>query len=213
MSAIEQARAKALEQYQGALGAISGSETSLDKETAAWAAYYQKLAQGARGAAPQSVAPTVSTTTALPPGGPAAGGPAAGGPAAVTPTRAPSITPLPLARYTGAWTYPTVGGMFHGPEPEFVDFVVHEQNGHADGTLYARFKLPPGSAGDPLVRFDFSGDFKNTRNQSFNLMTSDGARGTVDLIPGTAFNLLEVTFQTEPRAGKIRAGDLLLVKK
>ena len=103
--------------------------------------------------------------------------------------------------------------MFHGAEPEFVDLVVHEENGKATGTFYARFKLPPGSTGDPLVRFDFSGDFRATRIQTFPLETSDGAKGSIDLIPGNAFNLLEVNFETEIKPGKIHLGDLLLVKK
>ena len=127
--------------------------------------------------------------------------------------RAPSITTLPLPRYTGAWAYSTVGGMFHGAEPEFVDLTVHEENGKATGTFYARFKLPPGSTGDPLVRFDFSGDLRPTRIQTFALETTDGAKGTVDLIPGNAFNLLEVNFEAEIRPGKIHLGDVLLVKK
>ena len=83
----------------------------------------------------------------------------------------------------------------------------------ASGTLFGRFKLSPGGPADPELRFDFSGDFKNTRNQTFALETSDGARGAIELIPGPAFNLLEVNFQTEARAGKIRQGNFVLVKK
>jgi hypothetical protein len=47
----------------------------------------------------------------------------------------------------------------------------------------------------------------------FNLVTSDGAKGTIELIPGSAFNLLEVNFQTEPKPGKVRQADVVLVKK
>jgi len=57
-----------------------------------------------------------------------------------------SLPRVPLPRFVGAWTYPMVNGIFHGAQPEFVDLVVHEQDGHADGTLYGRFKTPPGSA-------------------------------------------------------------------
>ena len=124
-----------------------------------------------------------------------------------------TLTPsVPLARYVGAWTYPTVNGIFHGAQPEFVDLVVHEQNGHADGTLFARFKPASGST-DPLVRFDFKGDFGPGANQRFPLVTSDEAAGFIELIPGPAFNLLEVNFQTDPRANKIRVGNFILVKK
>jgi hypothetical protein len=91
--------------------------------------------------------------------------------------------------------------------------VVHEENGHAMGTVYARFKLPKGSTGDPVLRFNFSGDFRATRNQTFALETSEGAKGTIDLIPAGPFNVLEVNFETEVKPGKIHQGDMLLVKQ
>ncbi len=122
------------------------------------------------------------------------------------------ITPLPLSRYTGAWTFPD-GGLSHGPQPQFLDLVVHEENGHASGTLFARFKVPAGSKDDPVLRFDFTGEFRNSRNQVFALETSDGAKGTIELIPGPAFNLLEVNFLTDAKPGKIRQGNVVLVKK
>jgi hypothetical protein len=124
-----------------------------------------------------------------------------------------SITPVPLSRYVGAWTYPVRNTLFHGAEPDFVDLVVHEDNGRAAGTLYARFKLPQGSSGDPTLRFDFAGNFQNSRLQSFSLQTSEGAKGTIELIPGPAFNLIEVNFITEARPGKVRQANFLLVKK
>ena len=58
-----------------------------------------------------------------------------------------------------------------------------------------------------------NGQFLLTGSQKFTLMTSDGAAGVVELIPGPAFNLLEVNFQTDPRANKIRSGNFILVKK
>ncbi len=90
---------------------------------------------------------------------------------------------------------------------------VNETGGHVQGTLSARFKLPPGSTNDPAVLFSFSGDFNNTYTQVFNLTTNAGAKGTVELIPGPAFNLLEVNFQIEPSPGKIHQGNFLLVKQ
>src|SRR5207245_1342989 len=109
------------------------------RETAAWAGYYQKLADGAQGLAVTPPAPAPSPSV----------------PDAPSPRAAPkpSITPVPLLRYTGAWVFPPVNGLFHGPQPEFIDLVVHEDAGHASGTLFARFKLPPGSPGDPELRF------------------------------------------------------------
>jgi len=197
--AVEQARVKAAAAAHDFDASLNAAADAADRESSAWAEYYRKLAAAARGDAPlpstSAAAPAVTTAPNAPP----------------VPLR-PSITPLPLARYTGAWTFPQAG-LYHGPTPEFLDLVVHEENGRADGTLFARFKLPAGSKDDPVLRFDFSGEFKNTRNQTFALETSDGAKGTIELIPGPAFNLLEVNFQTEPKPGKVRQGNVVLIKK
>jgi hypothetical protein len=196
--AIERARTKLLKQAQAMLEGARDAIPESDREAAAWAEYYRKVGEGAQGVA--------TPITVVPPGVPTA--------IVNTPVVAPpTVTPVPLARYTGAWTYPQTNPLYHGSQPEFVDVVVHEENGHVTGTAFARFKLPPASAGDPVLRFDFSGDLQPTRNQVFNLVTSDGAKGTVELIPGPAFNLLEVNFQTEPKPGKIRQADVVLVKK
>jgi len=103
--------------------------------------------------------------------------------------------------------------MYHGPQPEFVDLVVREDNGRCEGRMVARFILPPGSAGDPVLRFEFSGEFKNSARQTFPLTTSDGASGTVDLIPGGAFNLLEINVQIAATPGKVRQANVVLIKK
>ena len=120
---------------------------------------------------------------------------------------------MPLSRYIGAWTFPPSGGQYHGVQPDFVDLVVNEQDGKVTGALFGRFRLAAGSSDEPILRFNFSGDLQATRNQLFALQTSDGARGSLDLIPGPAFNLLEVNFQTEPMPGKIRNGNFILMKK
>ena len=192
---LEQSRAKTAEAFGGQAAQLSQTVAQMQKEGAAWADYYEKLARTIQVA---SVPPPVTIT---PP------------PVAVAPPRNTSVAPVPLARYVGAWTYPTVNGVYHGAQPEFVDLVVHEQNGHVDGTMFGRFKLAPGNTADPLVRFDFQGDFGPTATQRFPLVTSDGAQGTVELIPGPAFNLLEVNFLTDPRPNKIRVGNFILVKK
>ena len=129
------------------------------------------------------------------------------------PPRTGAVPPLPLARYTGAWTFPPAAGLFHGLEPESVDLVVREENGSVTGSLFGRFKLPAGSSDQPVLRFDFSGELKSTRNQLFGLQTSEGAKGNIELIPGGAFNLLEVNFVTEPKPGSIRVGNFVLIKK
>lgn len=193
VAALEQARVKTAQAFGEQTSQLSQAAAGLEKEGAAWADYYEKLAQAIQVANAPPPPPPVSV-------------------ASVTPRN--NSTPLvPLARYVGAWTYPTVNGIFHGPQPEFVDLVVHEQNGRADGTLFGRFKLAAGGPSDPLVRFDFQGEFGAAANQRFAVMSNDGTRGTIELIPGPAFNLLEVNFLVDPQPNKIRAGNFILVKK
>jgi hypothetical protein len=203
---LENARSKAAANYQSSVAAFGSAADSVNRESTAWAAYYQKISEGARGGPP---APLLSSVLKSAPPDAAPSNP----PAPAAPSRAPSITLLPLARYTGAWTYSDIGGQFHGNAPEFVDLVVHADGNKMSGTFFGRFKLPAGSKDDPLVRFDFEGEQQPSATQSFKLVTSDNLAGSVDLIPGTAFNLLEVTFTTDAKPGKIHQGDLLLVKK
>ena len=189
-AALEQTRVRTAEVIGTETSGLSQNSLQLEKETAAWAAYYEKLAQAIQIA--NAPPPRVEVTTAAP--------------------RTETVPGIPRARYVGAWTYPVSNGIFHGAQPEFVDLVVHESNGHADGTLFARFKLT-GGATDPLVRFDFQGDFTAAVTQRFPLTTSEGTQGTIELIPGPAFNLLEVNFLADPRTGKINTGNFILVKK
>ena len=194
---VEAARAKTLDQMRPMLAAAK-EVADPSAEAAAWVEYYRKIGEGSQGAA--------MPITVVPPGAPPA---TLNNPSPAPPT----ITPVPLARYVGAWTYPATNGLFHGAQPEFIDVLVYEENGQAKGTAFGRFKLPAGSDGDPVVRFDFSGPFQPTRNQTFELVTNEGVKGTIELIPGSAFNLLEVNFQTEAKTGKIRQADIVLVKK
>lgn len=195
---IEQARSKAAEQSRAMLAGMKDAEQDAAQEAAAWAEYYRKIGEGAEGSAvpiteaPPGV-PTVTLNNPVP--------------------APPTITPVPLVRYIGEWIFPDTNGLFHGAQPEAIDMVVSEEGGHMKGNFAARFKLPPGSSGEPALKFDFSGDIQPTRNQVFNLLTSDGTKGTVELIPGPAFNLLEVNFQTEAKTGKVRQADVILVKK
>jgi hypothetical protein len=155
--------------------------------------------------------PTKPETGAPAPNAPTPTAPPEAG-AAPTP-RAPSVTPIPLIRYTGSWTYPRTNGLYHGIQPETIEFEVAEDNGRASGTLAARFKLPAGNTDDPVVRFTFSGDFRNARNQVFEVKSVDGSSGRIELIPGPAFNLLEINFLIESGPGKIRQGNAVLIKK
>jgi hypothetical protein len=200
--AVEQARMKVSDHYQALAMALQQASQETLRQGSAWADYYRTLSDGARGVQPGAAPPVTGVVTGARPASPAPAAPSAR-----------SNAPVPLSRYVGAWTYPVRNALYHGAEPEFVDLVVHEENGQAAGTLYARFKLPSGSSGDPILRFDFAGSFQNARSQSFSLETSDGAKGTVELLPGPAFNLIEVNFSTEARPGKIRQANFLLVKK
>ena len=189
-TAVAESQLRALDQFHGIEPEGKHAVEESNREAAAWSQYYSLLENPAIAVAAPATLPAPN--------------------APVAPRN--SIAPVPLVRYTGEWTFPVMGA-FHGPRPEAVDLVVHEHNGHADGTFSARYQLPPGSTDDPALRFDFSGEIENTRNQQFRLVTSDGAVGTIELIPGPAFNLLEINFQTDPKSGKIRQGNMLLVKK
>ena len=189
----------------------------IGQQATAWPAYYRALAETASAAGP-AAPPPATQIGSVRPAIPDASSPAAAaipttvaGPSDAAPAR--TAPPVPLSRYTGAWTYTRSGAMFFGAEPDIVDMVVREDKGEISGTLYARFKLPAGARGDPLIRFEFNGALKPSRNQSFALVTSDRAMGTIQLIPGPAFNLLEVNFKADPAAGKIRQANFILLKK
>jgi hypothetical protein len=208
----EEARAKAAEEEQKLAASLQESGQIADKSGAAWASYYRALSDAAR----KAEAPVTSSGPALPSAGrePASAesikSTASNAVGAPAPT-ARLAPPLPLARYTGAWTYPTIGAHYHGMQPQSADLVVREENGQASGTLTARFRLPAGSTDNPLVRLDFAGAFQNSRAQRFAV--TGGVTGTVELIPGPAFNLLEVNFSTSDKPGTIRQGNFLLLKQ
>ena len=194
-AALDQSRAKTAAAFANQTSQFSQTVAQMEMEAPAWANYYDKLAEAIQ-ATNAPALPAVNATTSISTAAP----------------RNTSISPVPLVRYVGDWTYPKVNGIFHGAQPDSVELEVHETSGHVDGTLEARFKLSPG-ANDPVVQFKFAGDIAATPTQKFTLMASDGTPGSIELIPGPAFNLLEVNFQADPQANKIRAGNFILVKK
>jgi hypothetical protein len=213
--AAEEKRAQISEEYLKLAASLQESEQLADKSGDAWAGYYRALSDAAR----KAESPITSSAPAIPPAGrePAPVNPiASNGVLAPPPAPAPAgrlVPPVPVPRYVGAWTYPTVGAHYHGMQPESADLVVREENGQASGSLAARFRLPAGSTDDPVVRFDFAGTLANSPMQKFVVTTSSGAAGTLELIPGPAFNLLEVNFTTSDQPGVIRQGNFMLVKK
>jgi hypothetical protein len=198
--ALEQARVKTAGAFAGQASQLSQTVAQMEMEAAAWAGYYDQLAGAIQIADTPAPAPTpipVNTTTSVSQAAP----------------RNASASAVPLVRYVGEWTYPKTNGIFHGAQPESADLEIRENNGRAEGTLEARFRLPAGGVNNPLVQFRFAGDISATPTQKFTLTTNEGKAGVIELIPGPAFNLLEVNFQTDPQANKIRAGNFILVKK
>jgi hypothetical protein len=195
IAAVEAARVKALDLDRAFALEVKKEGEQTGAETQAWAEYYRKLSDGARSISTGAPVSSIATRPLDP-----------------APRPTPSITALPLPRYTGDWIF-APNGMYHGSQPEFVDLVVRENNGRCEGRMVARFILPPGSNGDPVLRFEFGGEFKSTVRQSFPLETSDGATGTIDLIPGTAFNLIEINIQIAAKPGKVRQANVVLIKK
>ena len=211
--AAEAPRAKASQEYQKLAASLQESEQLTDKSAAAWDGYYRALSDAAR----KVEAPVTSSGPALPSTGRGLNVVASSVPSVSNSASAPApvahpAPPVPLVRYVGAWTYPTIGAHYHGMQPESADLVVRDQNGQASGTLSARFRLPAGSTDNPVVRFDFTGAFGSSRVQRF-AVTSSGLTGTLELIPGPAFNLLEVNFNIDDKAGTIRQGNFLLIKQ
>lgn len=154
------------------------------KSGAAWETYYQALAN------PPSTVVTQNAEVVRP----------------------ATIAPLPLIRYTGEWQFPA-NGTYFGTRPESVEVTVSEDNGRVTGTLNARFALPAGTSAIPVVQITFSGPLTQNRTQTFDARTSDGVTGTLELIPGPAFNLLEVNFQLALLPNRVRHGNFLVLKK
>jgi hypothetical protein len=133
----------------------------------------------------------------------------------VDPTPAPQVTapsprpaPFPLV---GGWSYPS-NGRFYGAEPEFVELAIREDNGHLMGALSVRFK-PASGTESGLLQFGFSGDVRSASMQTFSVQIKNGDRGTIELIPGSAPNMLEVNFHVPRSDGKTQSGNMILVKK
>jgi hypothetical protein len=213
---VEQARVRALEPFQAMAGALEGEASGMDQEALAWAEYYRKLAEETR-AAVTSTAPTSTTPSPTTVGGVRINNPAGNAnPAGNTaprpnnPAVAPSTGNLG-SRFVGSWAY-QMGGLYHGPEPDVVNVVVKEEGGMLTGTVDARFWPFSDIRTVTSLHFEFSGTPGTGRVQSFPLVTADGAKGSIELIPGPAFNLLEINFYTDRVPGKMTYGNMLLLR-
>lgn len=242
MIAVEQARTRTLEPFQAIAGGFEGAATGVEQEALAWAEYYRKLTEGANAAiagstaAPPAVtvapangaspAPAtvggvrinnpargLAATDAATTGGVRINDPAGSGAPRVNnpPLAAAPVTPL--NRFVGSWTFPVTGGLYHGPQPDVINFEVKEENGMLRGTMDGRF-WPFGDINAvTTLHFEFSGTPGTGRVLSFPLVTKEGAKGNIDLIPGPAFNLLEINYYTDRVPGKLNRGNLLLIRK
>jgi len=120
----------------------------------------------------------------------------------------PALTP---SRLTGAWSYPAM--RTDGVEPELFEMAIRNDNGYMIGTLSMRFKSPSRAASEPLLHFAFSGELPNGAHPTFKLDSREGGHGSIELIPGTAPNLLEVKFQAEEADRENHSGNIVLVKR
>ena len=174
----------------------------IQREAADWAEYYKNLGEGA-------VSGGRATGTGAAASASSAGAP---NPAPAKITRPAANGQLPLSRYTGEWMFPNKG-LFYGPQPETVELTVQENNGRFTGTLTARFAMAAGSRENPTLTLEFQGPVLPGKTQTFPLQTNDGASGTIELIPGSAFNLLEINIQIEARPNKVGSTNFVLVKR
>ncbi len=185
-----------------ALSSAAGRRTQLSehlkREAADWATYYKDLQEGATANRTLTSALTSNAT-------PAAG--ASPTPGAAKITRPNPNGPPALARYTGEWEFPTKG-LYYGRRPDSADLVVQETNGMLGGTLTAKYSGPAAE-----LKIQFQGPVQEGRTQTFPVQFPNGENGSVELIPGTAINLLEINFVAPSTTGPINAANLVLVKR
>jgi len=155
-------------------------------------------------ASPRASAPVIANPVIA---NPVVANAASGAPAAAASVQ----PPVPLARYTGSWGWTQGVSNYSGEPPTMFDVIVKVDNGQVQGIVSAAFLV--GRTREPSVRFTFNGPLQATRNQVFSLKTNDGITGTVELIPGPAFNLLEVKFNLDAAPRKVSTSDVTLLKK
>jgi len=220
--------------HELASGVARESEQS-HKIAADWANYYRSLASAAReGTTVSVVVPKPVPLPELAPAAPQPSSPApVRAPAPEPATAAVKLPPEPVtiqnpalgairstapgapsaSRYVGDWIYPTVNEHYHGARPSLVEMSVREEGSEIKGTFHVKFRLPPGSTVEPDVKLTFGGPYQSAHSQSLPLTMADGTKGTFEMIPATTFNLLEVSFVTAERPGKINRGNFFVIRK
>jgi hypothetical protein len=203
----EVARDNVRQKYGSIASGFDQEAQQVARQQIAWTEYYRLLNPTARRSVTQNTTSSVASASGR------INAPRVNDPAPGAATPSPSVTPVPLARYTGEWQYSRAVRVFQGLEPETAELMVHEQNGQVDGSLNVRFKAGPSVPTDRDVHFNFAGSLQTTRNQVFLIQNTTGDKGAIELIPGTAFNLLQVKFGLDERPGKISSADFVLLKK
>lgn len=207
----EHARSATAEELKGIAASFAQSSQDIGELADAWPNYYRTLAEGAREVGSTEplppLTPPIRTSNATPPAPNSSG--ASANPAPVASNRV--VPTVPISRFTGSWSFLPGISTYHGLVPISYDLVVREDGGQISGTVNAHFIVNANA--DPDVRFDFSGPIQAQRFQVFSLKTAEGAMGTVELIPGNAFNLLEVNYTLQGAPAKVRQADVILVKK
>lgn len=200
------ARNATADQIKAITASFEQSSRDATQLAEAWPSYYRALATGARGlgGAEPTPAPSIRPSTPTPSTTSSATPSTPGAPGRQIPT-------VPISRFTGSWSFLAGVSTYHGMPPVSFDVFVREEGGQIFGTVNARFIVNTNA--DPAVRFDFSGPLQAARYQAFPLQTADGAKGTVELIPGNAFNLLEVNYTLDGAPAKVRESDVILVKR
>jgi hypothetical protein len=205
--AAERARGIAAEQMKTISASFSESGQTIGPLAEAWPSYYRALASGARGVGAAEAMPgpvirpadATPSTTLAPPTPVAPGG------------TGRVVTAVPISRYTGLWNFLPGVSTYHGMAPVSFEVLIKEEGGQISGSVNAQFIIF--GSGDPNIRFNFSGPMQASRYQAFALKTPDGIQGKVELIPGNAFNLLEINYTLEGAPGKVRESDVILVKR
>jgi hypothetical protein len=178
-----------------AQGAASTTRSQLTEnvqtEARGWDNYYRDMAEGAAGfvapsvssaATPSATSGTSTSTLVVPPAKPIA-----------RPSNVPTGA-LALPRYAGSWAYTPIGtapSQFFGPVPKSVTLTVTEADGKLVGTLQATFTKASYS-----LDVQFGDTMQPARVQRFATESPVGP-AIVELIPGPAFNLLELNVRAE----------------
>jgi hypothetical protein len=115
--------------------------------------------------------------------------------------------------FAGRWAFSRSQGPFDVSNPEVVEGVIQEENGHLSGTMFVHFKGSPDGNPDATHKFQFAGDLQGGRSQVFPLDSVAGTQGTIELVAGNAPNVLEVRLETPSERGTIHTGNIVLVKK